>query len=191
MKRFLTFFAACALGVVLVACGSNNNDNNQNENDQNQDLVWDYDTDEDYDFDFDLDGGFGWYNPLGNPDPALSALMAQLYEGVEAPMVENWELTQENFSNFIFIDYIPDSVGIMSQAMINVIPHLMVLLEVPAGMDAAAVAADIEANADPARWICVMAEALGVFSHGQYVIMVMSDQSVVDGIHANIATVLN
>ena len=53
----------------------------------------------------------------------------------------------------------------------------------------AAVAADIEANMDPRKWICVEAEATMVKTSGQYVLMVMSSQEIVDAISANFDTV--
>ena len=53
----------------------------------------------------------------------------------------------------------------------------------------AAVAADIEANMYPRKWICVEAEATLVKTSGQYVLMAMSSQDIVDAISANFDTV--
>jgi len=203
MKKFLKPAAVFVLGLALAACGSRDAEEEVSGNtngdldfvwDLEPDGDWDFDWDYDFDIDFDFDLDFGWdpSEVLGNPAPELAALMNQLYTGVsDAPMVENWELTENNFESFLFIDYIPGSRGVVSQAMINVIPHAVVLLELPEGADVAAVAADIEASADPARWICVNAESLGVFHDGRFVVMAMSTTDTVRGIEANVPTVLN
>lgn len=129
---------------------------------------------------------------LGNPDPALAALIDKLYAGVPGlPITENWELTAENAQSFIFIDLPEGAKGVVSQAMINVIPHAMVLLELPDGADVASVVNQIKANADPAKWICVNAEKLGVFSQGNYVVMIMSSTETVDAVEANIPSALS
>ena len=193
MKRFLTLMAIAALGLVLVACNRNDEENDDTGRLPGGMLVGDNGSENGYGYENGDDWDPGDWDPtalFGNPDPALVALMAQLYEGVNAPPVENWELTSENFYNFLMIDYIPGSVGVASQAMINVIPHAVVLLEVPAGMDASAIAADIEANADPARWICVFAEKMAVFHVGQFIVMAMGDVADVDAIGANVPNVL-
>ena len=140
--------------------------------------------DDDWDFEWDPSELFG------NPDPELVALIGQLYEGIEVPMSENFELTAENFTSFLFIDPIEGARGVKSQAAISVIPHAVVLVELPEGVNAAIVAAQIEQAADPAKWICVHAEKLGVFYSGRFVVMAMSFEAVVDGIEANYRTVL-
>ena len=77
----------------------------------------------------------------------------------------------------------------LASAMIGSIAHSVVLLKLPEGADVAAVAADIEANMDPRKWICVEAEATMVKTSGQYVLMAMSSQATVDAISANFDTV--
>jgi len=126
---------------------------------------------------------------LGNPDPVLIALIEKLYEGIDdVPMCESWELKADNFKQFLFIDYIEGSKGVASQAMIDSVPHVVVLLELPSGANTKAVASEIEANADPSKWICVNAEKVGVFHHENYVVMVMSSKSIVEGVKANVST---
>jgi len=196
MKKYLTIAMIALLGLALTACGGNDNGNGDlGGGDYIQSLYPDNDYYFDDDFDFDLDFGFGgggeWFDPTGNPDPALSSLMDQLLYNVpwgdwELPMSETWELTADNFYNVLFIDYIEGAKGVMSQALIAVHPHAVVLVELPDGVDASAVAAQIEANADPARWICVAAEKLGVFTVGQFVVMAMSEANTVDGIESNL-----
>jgi len=148
--------------------------------------------------DIDLDGGFGfgggdWVDPTGNPDEGLVALVMQLHENFEAefiPMRFDMELTADNFERYLLIDYIAGVRGVISEAVINVHPHVVVLMEVEDGMDADAIAAQISAAADPTRWICVHAEAFDVVAHGNFIVFVMSWQDVVTGVVGNVPVVL-
>ena len=67
--------------------------------------------------------------------------------------------------------------------------HSVVLVRVPEGTDVEAVRADIEANANPRKWVCVEAEATWVKTSGQYVVMVMSTADMAAAIEANFNTV--
>lgn len=104
-------------------------------------------------------------------------------------MCDNIILPAEQYPYYLFIDYIEGSIAASASAMIGSIAHSVVLLKLPEGADVAAVAADIEANMDPRKWICVEAEATMVKTSGQYVLMVMSSQATVDAISANFDTV--
>ena len=193
MKKLTMILALMiALALVLAACGPN------------YDPHYDYTTDpydpgftfNDNDLWGDHNDPFGgndndWVNPDGNPDPALVALITLLYEGVDdVPMTMDAELTAANFDQFVFIDYIEGATGVVSQAVVSAIPHAVVLLQLPEGSDAAAVAAEIDEAADPARWICVEAEKASVFYAGNFVVFAMSFENVVDGVGANVNNVL-
>lgn len=104
-------------------------------------------------------------------------------------MCDNIILPAEQYPYYLFIDYIDGSIAASASAMIGSIAHSVVLLKLPEDADVAAVAADIEANMDPRKWICVEAEATMVKTSGQYVLMVMSSQATVDAISANFDTV--
>ena len=104
-------------------------------------------------------------------------------------MCDNIILPAEQYPYYLFIDYIEGSIAASASAMIGSIAHSVVLLKLPEGADVAAVAADIEANMDPRKWICVEAEATMVKTSGQYVLMAMSSQATVDAISANFDTV--
>jgi len=188
MKKFSLIIAiilTCTL--VFVACDTNgtaSNDNNGNgyENGENGS---DYPNGE--------NGEIDWDDLDGNPDPELLALIHELLEGVEdAPEPPLWEseLRERNFEEVLFIDYIPGARGVISQPMVGAIPHAVVLLELPEDVDSVAVAAEIYDAADPTKWICVAAEKIGVFARGDFVVMVMSWETVVDGIEANLDEVL-
>ena len=104
-------------------------------------------------------------------------------------MCDNVIIPAEQYPYYLFIDYIDGSIAASASAMIGSIAHSVVLLKLPADADVAAVAADIEANLDPRKWICVEAEATLVKTSGQYVLMAMSSQDIVDAISANFDTV--
>ena len=104
-------------------------------------------------------------------------------------MCDNTIITADQYPYYLFIDYIDGSIAASASAMIGSIAHSVVLLKLPEDADVAAVAADIEANMDPRKWICVEAEATMVKTSGQYVLMVMSSQATVDAISANFDTV--
>ena len=151
MKKTLMIFGVLVLlAFALAACGRNDNDNgNDNGNGDTQVVT------EDVDF-YDL--------------------LVQLYANEDAgyPMTFDIELTEENFTRFLFIDYIPGSQGIVSEAAIMTQPHSVVILQVPPGYNAHDVAAQIEDAADPAKWICVAADAVKVVVHNDIIIFIMS-----------------
>lgn len=124
-------------------------------------------------------------------DPAvgadsLSALMDAINEGVEGlPDVGTVELNADNFEHFAFVQYFEGAEGFVSEALINALPHSVVLVRVPEGDDVQTVADRIEANADPRKWICVEAEKTIVSVHGNTILLVMSSADVADAIAAN------
>ena len=117
--------------------------------------------------------------------------LAQLTEGAtpEEMMLMNVEVPAENYEYTLFVPYIEGSKAVVSEPMIGSIAHSVALLQLPEDADAEAVAAEIEANMDPRKWICVEAEASWVKVSGQYVLMVMSSQEAADVIAANFDTV--
>ena len=67
---------------------------------------------------------------------SLEELLAKVTEGVEPDiMVMETPLTQENFSSYLFIDYVEGSEGLASDAAINAIAHSVVLLRLPEGAE--------------------------------------------------------
>ena len=103
----------------------------------------------------------------------------------DLPDTASIQLTDENFSSYLFIEPVEGAEGLASDALINVVPHSAVLLRVPDGTDAEAVAAQIRENADPRKWICVEAEETAVVSHGQTILLVMSAPTTVSAMTAN------
>ena len=127
-------------------------------------------------------------------DPAYADLLdklAQLTEGAtpEEMMLMNAEVPADSYEYLLFIPYIEGSYAVVSEPMIGSIAHSVVLLQLPEDADVQAVAAEIETNMDPRKWICVEAESSWVKTSGQYVLMVMSTQEAADVIAANFETV--
>lgn len=126
--------------------------------------------------------------PAEKPGDTLSLeeIMTEILDGVaDLPNTENIALTEQNFESYLFTSYIDGSEALASEALITAIAHSTVLLRVPDGTDAKTVAEDIEANANPGKWICVQAEKTVVKVHGQTILLVMSFSSTADEIAAN------
>ena len=116
----------------------------------------------------------------------LTDIMASILANVaDLPMVGEVELTSENFDFYAFTDYADGYEGLASDAMINAIAHSAVLVRVPDGTDVETVRADIEANANPAKWVCVNAEKTTVIANGNVILLVMSSTATTDAIAAN------
>ena len=104
-----------------------------------------------------------------------------------ADLPKSWSQMLDS-SNFEFSTFIPYKEGyqaINGDAMVGSIAHSVVIVQVPDGEDAAQVAADMEENANPSKWICVTAESVQSASNGNYAILVMSTQAIADAIIAN------
>jgi len=121
------------------------------------------------------------------PDPTpLESIMESLLAGVpDLPMLGNTPLDAENFSFFAFIEQPEGAEGLVSEAMIGSIAHSVVLIRLPEGVDASEVAAQMEANADPRKWICVEAEKVIALSRGNLALLIMSNAATADAIAAN------
>lgn len=117
---------------------------------------------------------------------SLSEIMDTILSGIdELPMVGTTEIEETNFSYFLFIDAIKGAKALASDAMIRITPHSVVLLSVPEGTDVASVAKDIEANANPAKWVCAIAEKVAVTYKNNLILLVMSSEELTDAIIAN------
>ena len=119
-------------------------------------------------------------------DMTVDEIMTQLIEGVNSEIsTASIPLDEENFKAYTFIDYIEGAEGVVSKAMISSVAHSVVLVRLPEDADVQAVAEDIEANANPNKWLCVTAEKTQVVSHGNLVLLVMSFEDDVDTIVDN------
>ena len=88
-------------------------------------------------------------------------------------MMNNTELNDENFKYYAFAD-VDYKEAIASEAMSST-AHSVVLIRLNDPKDAEKAVEDIEANADPRKWICVEAENTYVLSKGDLVVLIMSN----------------
>lgn len=126
--------------------------------------------------------------PTPTPTPAivevtgsLEDIMQQIYDGtdLELPMLGNVEITKDNVGYYFGVDGLEFTEGLASEAMINAIAHSVCLVRLPDGADIEAVKADIKANANPNKWICVCVDESDVIvdNIGNLVILIMADGS--------------
>ena len=175
MKKVLSFFLCAVMVFGLVACG--NKDGNE------------------------PDSG-----ATGGDKMSLTEIADKLTEGIsedeaaalmapttldevvdmqpEMDCVSKEQVYAETFESYLFIPAIEGAeVVIQDNAMGGA--HSMVLLRLPDGSDVETVRGEIEANANPRKWICVEAEKVNVAAHGNTILLVMSTESMVDTISSN------
>ena len=116
----------------------------------------------------------------------LTEIMDAILDGVEnLPESESVELTGEKWETYAFITPAEGMEGRASDALMSPVAHSVVLVRVPEGADAKEVAAEIEENANPNKWICVVAEKTIVRRHGNTILLVMSYEELADTIAGN------
>ena len=107
----------------------------------------------------------------------LYALADKLYEGInpeEMPMVGTMELNSENFEYSAFVPYKASYLAVESMPMMGSQPHSVVIVKADSEEAAKALAAEMEANADPRKWICVSAKSVKSAVKGEYAMLVMT-----------------
>lgn len=124
-------------------------------------------------------------NGQTSKEKSLSAIMSSILAGVDLPKVGNTTLSSDNFPAFAFIEKQDGYTGLASEALVGSIAHSVVLVRVPEGASAKTTAANIKANADPRKWICVEAEKTIVKYHKRTVVLIMSDTATANAIAAN------
>ncbi len=114
-------------------------------------------------------------------DMNLNAIADALIANIaDMPMTENMEITADLYPNYLFVDYVEGSEALASEALMSSVAHSAVLLRLAEGSDVEKVRSEIEANADPAKWICVGAEKTAVVSNGNLILLVMSFEEITD-----------
>ena len=119
-------------------------------------------------------------------DATLQDILTSITKAVaDLPDTETTALTKDNFEYFAFTA-MPDGVeAIAADALINAVPHSVVLMRAQDAETAKKLAADVEANLNPAKWVCVEAEKTAVLVHNCTVLLVMSWSDVTDALTAN------
>ena len=115
----------------------------------------------------------------------LADIMAVINTGVESDGFFINEITEDTFNYELGIDYIEGAEAIYSGPMITSIAYCSYLVRLPEGTDAAAVAEEIEANANPNKWVCVTAEKVAVRQSGNLIFFTMANTADVDTMVAN------
>ena len=124
----------------------------------------------------------------------LSVILQGLYEGYneELPMLGEMPLEDpETFQWMTFAQYVEGAEAMVSEPMMGSIAHSFVLVRLPEGTDAAAFAAEMEANCDPRKWICVEAEKVASASYENLALLCMSNEVLVDIAIANFNSMFN
>ncbi|MDD6466803.1 MAG: hypothetical protein PUF50_01305 [Erysipelotrichaceae bacterium] len=121
-----------------------------------------------------------------NIEGDLVTLMNKVYEGVEAPMLGQIELTEENLSFYVGAESLDFKEGLASEAMINAIAHSVVLIRMNEGADVEAAKKEIREKVNPAKWICVGVDEDKVIvdSRGDLIILIL-DNNIGTQIHEN------
>ena len=126
----------------------------------------------------------------GNKNLTLSTteIIDKVYEGIDEddlPVVGNTEITKENMEYYLGVKDLDIKEGYASEAMINAIPHSVVVIKLNEGADIEKAKADIKKSADPRKWICVEAEQVVVDNIGDTIILIMSDNELTPAILSN------
>jgi len=117
---------------------------------------------------------------------SLEEIFTSILKDVDnLPEVGNTEVNSDNYNYYLPIEPIDGAEALACDSLINAIPHSAVLLRVPDGTDAQAVAKEIEQKADLRKWICVSAEKAIVKVHGNTILLVMSFTETADEIASN------
>ncbi|MBP3580980.1 MAG: hypothetical protein J6K12_07030, partial [Clostridia bacterium] len=111
----------------------------------------------------------------------LYMIADKLYEGInpeEMPMVGTIELFEENFEYSAFVPYKSTYLAVESMPMIGSMPHSVVIVKAESATEAAQLAEDMKANANPRKWVCVNARSVKSAAKGEYAILVMTSVDV-------------
>ncbi|WP_052466524.1 hypothetical protein [Beduini massiliensis] len=122
-------------------------------------------------------------------DLSLEQIMEKVYAGIkedQLPGLMNTPLSQENLNYALGLDALDFKEGLVSEPMMSSIAHSVVIVRVNDGVDVEKTKADIEANIDPRKWICVEVNEKDVIvdSKDNVIILIMVNDLAKD-IHNN------
>ena len=116
-------------------------------------------------------------------------ILNTLYEGAsedELPMgLMSMQAEGEMVEYFLFVPAIEGAEVWVSEPGVSSIAHSVAVVRLPEDADAEAVRSQIEANMNPAKWLCVTAEKAEVICHGQTILLVMSSNDLADLVIGN------
>lgn len=112
---------------------------------------------------------------------SVTEIMENLSDGLESPgSAVIIELTEDNFEYIAFTQYEEGYEAVAWEPQMTSVAHSVVLIRVNDDADVDAIAADIEANANPRKWFCVEAEKTRVLTKGNLILLVMTNEITAD-----------
>lgn len=219
MKKIITIILLLAL--TLTACTSNNNDTNNDsgnmdnndptlgdtngdgniEGSENNDMPGGENTMEDSDA-----GNFTKVDHVKTADDAVNFIGANVYgicKDVVPMMTETRLLRKDDLDSVTYNTGLTDVTGIddiiLSESMVGSFAYSLIMLRTD-GKNTDTIAETMGNNINPAKWVCVSAEAISSITLDNDIILVMGDVnqvdtimnavvSAADGIYDNIGTV--
>lgn len=119
----------------------------------------------------------------------LTAMVEKLYEGVDMEKlprnIQTTELPEESFQFMTFAEPREGASAVSSESMMGSFAHSVVLVRAKDEAQAKEIAAEMDANKDPRKWICVEAEKAEVKVNGSTILLVMSTTEAADIILKN------
>lgn len=135
--------------------------------------------------------------PASEAEPgSLEALMDQVLAAGDAEQIpilmpadlnggaKYTPLTEENSEYNLGVTRDRYADGIAAEAAMTSVPFSVCLVKANSAEEAEQLAADIEANADPRKWICVEAESKIVDFSGDTVILIMTSADLAEQLHS-------
>lgn len=121
-----------------------------------------------------------------NLDGSLQDILKQIYETADVSDDDrSWflssmatiDITEENMSFFIGVQSADVEEGIASEPMMSSIAYSLCLLRVKPGTDIEQLKADIKANVNPRKWVCVEVSQDNVLVEniGDVILLAMND----------------
>ena len=111
----------------------------------------------------------------------LEEIIDQMYadSGLEFPGTMKSELTAENMNYMLGVDNFDYLEGLASEPMMSSQAHSIVLFTVEEGSDIETIKADIKANVDGRKWICVGVEPDNILVEnvGNHIVLIMDLES--------------
>ena len=124
-----------------------------------------------------------------NVEGTLEEIMTKIYAGIsedELPMMlGNIEVTSDNIENYVGTSDIDFKEAIASESAVGSIAHSVVLIRLNDASKANETVTKIEENANPGKWICVVADDVIVKSKGDLVILIMSNEDLAPRLDTN------
>ena len=106
----------------------------------------------------------------------LTSMMTEVLAGADAVNTAvTSEVTKDSFKYVVGIDYADGYTAVVYAPQMSSVAYQVVLFSAPSGADMDGLAAQIKANADPRKWICVSADTVGVKVNGNTVLFYMFD----------------